>query len=457
MNKDIAIANPIDKSKLKSDDYFKSLVNEALKEEILTSFHIEKIQTSLIEILKGICENIAQNGNSSIRQEVAEKIANSIMYTVSLALKMSQTPQLACERLKNEKTEDLFLQGQKEIRSLKTLSRGTQASILKDIFETENEYYNSAVNETAKEFFIKYNEKTRADDSVVNFEYPLYVNGEEEIGIEYVYSYLETFKIENSFLKKFDKENVDYLMCLLDDELGNIGFPFEKGAYKKIPVNIFSYVFSSALLLEYLEKSPFDLFLKVQDVEKFEELLKDKDYAQTVRILDGLCGKLAFEISADESMRNYMRKAVRTLALELSNKNKSIFSVFPCFKDKEIQTQFFAKENRLLSNSEYRNIVFTLQRCQSEEKMLSDFKKYFVSSDDFSDAVKDLKLTKAQIFHCLDFLDMWEKIRLFKKYNIFSYCLSDEDRQMKNILEIYVSSLKKEEKEHILKLVSLMK
>lgn len=457
MEKSLNALNLIDKSRLKKDDYFKSLVNEAANNNILTEFHIEKIQTGLIELLNDVCLKMSEKGNSSLREEAAQEIADSIMYTLSVILKTSPTPESACERLKGERIEDLFFEGQQEIISLITRARGKWAVISKSLFETENIFYNLAIKENSKEFFQKYNYEKEAFETVSDFEYPLCADLSGITGIEYVYWYLTAFKIENDFLKKFPKENVHFLMCLLDDDFKKLGFVYEKAAYKNIPVNIFMYVFSCALALVYLKKDPFSLCLEKEDGEKINALFSEKDYTETVQLLDGLCGSLSYEIEASEEMRDYLRKAVRLLAFEISKGRKNaLTSIFPVKKAEDEAFSFEAKEEKRLDDIEYRYLIAALEKCENRKKIIEAVKENFKNADDFSDAVKDLKLTKTEVLHCLDFLDKSQGLRLYKRYNIFSYLLSNEDKFMKEVLEIYVSSMDKKEKNLVLKLVSLM-
>lgn len=247
----ISVSNPIDRSKLKADDYFRTLMNEAGDKGLLSELDFEKIQFELVELLGNICLGISEKGHGSMRSEDAEKIANSIMYTVAVMLKKSPSPESAVERLKSASIEEVFYEGRQEIVALLTKARGKWAVIVRNLFETENLYYNLVINNYIKTFFQKYKHDIAANENVVELDYPLYTGAVNEAGVEHIYTYLSAFKAENAFLNRFSAESVHRLMMNFDEELKKTGFVFEKGAYKELPINIFGFVFAASLVLEY--------------------------------------------------------------------------------------------------------------------------------------------------------------------------------------------------------------
>lgn len=457
MENRIDILNPIDKSRLKQSDYFRTLVSEAAEKQLLSDFDIEKIQTELIEILHEVCTGVCEKGTSSMRTEDAEEIAASVMYTLSVSMKKSSSPEGAVQRLKKESLAELFSEGRQEIVSILTKARGKWAVICKGLFEAENIFYTSTVKDGMKAFFQNYNYETASHKNIITCDYPLYEENRDLCGAEFIYNYLCSFKSENSFIKNFPPENVHALMLCLDEELKKAGFPFEEGVYKNLPVNIFVYVFAACLALEYVGKDIFTLSLTKEDVNIITAQLKDKAYSDTVMFFDVLADSVCRKLSLDEETGDYLKKAVRILSSEIcSVKNNTLTGVFVCRNEGEKLT-FEAEKTEKLSDSEYRFILSQIVSADNEDKKLSLITECLNNAEDFADAVKDLSLSKVQIFSCLPSLDMAQKLRLFKRYNVFSYCLSDEDRFMKEVLESYISSLDGKNRDIIMKMLSLMK
>ena len=71
----ISVSNQIDKSKLKADDYFRTLASEGADKGLLSEFDFENIQCDLVELLGNICIGISEKGHGSMKTEEAEKIA----------------------------------------------------------------------------------------------------------------------------------------------------------------------------------------------------------------------------------------------------------------------------------------------------------------------------------------------------------------------------------------------
>lgn len=451
----ISVSNPIDRSRLKADDYFRTLVTEGADKGLLSELDFEKIYTELVELLGSVCLGISEKGHGSMKTEEAEKIAESIMYTVSVILKKSPSPESAIDRLKRESTESLFYGGRREIVSLLTKARGKWAVIVKELFETENLYYSYVINNSIKAFFADYNYELSAHKNPCEFDYPLYAVTVNERGAEYIYSYLSDFKNENSFLNSFSSESVHSLMMNLDAELKKTGFPVEKGAYRELPVNIFGFVFAASVVLEYFGKDIYSLNLSKADAEIFSKELEGKSYGQLVSLFEGITERIISEIGADKETAEYLRRSVRVLASEASVKDAAALTGMFLYQQDNEDT-FEANETEKLSDSEYRKVLSLIASCKSDGERLEIIRKKIRNYEDFIDTVKDASLNAYEISKGLSFLDMAEKLRLFKRYNIYSFSLKEEDSKMKKALERYVDSLDSATKELILKMLSLM-
>lgn len=451
----ISVSNPVDRSKLKADDYFRTLVAEGADKGLLSEFDLENIQLELIELLGNICLGISEKGHGSMKTEQAEKIAASIMYTVSVMLKKSPSPESALERLKAERIEAIFYEGKQEIVSLLTKARGIWAVINKELFETYSYYYNNVISEAIKEFFKSYDYNAAAHESVKGLDYPVYIGAAEENGAEEICSYLSAFRVENSFLNKFPAQNVHRLMMNLDNELKKTGVTTEEAAYKELPVNIFGYVVAATLVLGFLGKDIFSLYATKQDVESFSAELEGKSYSELVLIFDSLSEKAASELGADETLKQYLKRSVRILATEVSSKGNAMLTGMFLYRCDKAQS-FSVSEKEKLSDSKYRQVLSQINSCDDEKERLNIIRCKIRNYEDFIDIVNDLSLNAYQISFCLDRFDMGEKLRLFKRYNLFSICFNEEDKKMKDTLERYVNALDASTKSLIMKLLSIM-
>lgn len=458
MNSGIDEIRYIDENALKSDDYFKTLADEACKCGLLDGFDIERIQTQLIELLGGICVLQTEKGNSSMKIEDAEEISKSVMYTVSVRLKTQLTPEKGVKLLKDEPIEKLFEEGKGEISKLLTRARGKWAVITKQLFETKNCFYRSTIADGMKAFFQNYDCLTAAHKNIITCDYPLYLDGRKENGVEFICSYLEKFACENSFCLLFKSEKVHRLMCSLDKFLKLGDFDFSKEIYCDIPVNIFEYVLSSSLGLELVGRSPLELDLTEAEVREIQKMLCRKDYGNIVRTLDAAAGKLCFDIGADESVRDYVRKSVRKLAHEVASGGKNAVSAsFLSINDGiEVESVNFTNISKM-SDSEFRFLAKQLSLCDSSEKKIALIGETVKSADDFADIAENAKLQKEEISACLQNLELSQIMLLLKNYLSFQNRLSDKHESLSDVLKDYVMSLQSPKKELVLKLLSLSK
>ena len=452
MNNYLDLAKKVDRSRLKEDDYFRTLVDEGTKAGILSEFDGEYIQVSLLEVLSEVCMSVTEKGNSSMRTEAAEEIAKSVIYTFSVAMKEYESPETALEKLKNEKMINIFYEGRKAITRIVTRARGFWAVISRELFQTENSYYAAAINDTAKSFFANYNSETSAHKDGVFWDYPLYTDVSGGEGAERGLSYLDLFKKENSFLLKFDSDSVHRLMCCLDINFEK-NLLSEKEIYKMIPVNLFSYVFPTALGLVMCGKSPFSLDLSKEDVEKITLMLNGKTYPETVSLLNKMTDRLIFETECNGETGEYLKKSVLVLADELCVNPGKVF--LHGYEEGENRLEISAVEG--MTDSEYRFLFSQLLLCESEEKEIQLIKEHVKTARDFIDIAKERQLKKHLMLEIIKGLSKSQLLILTKLVGAFSYCADEEDRFVKEAVEFYLHTIPESEKEMILKMVSVVR
>lgn len=442
MNNNLELTSYIDKSRLNKRQYFKSLLDEAEKCGLADQYDCEKIATQLIELLWDICNTISEKGSSSMRAEEVEEISKSILYTVSVRLKKCASPEKALEKIKQESVETVFRQGKEEIRSMLTLARGKWAVIAKELFQTPNAFYKSTAIDGMKAFFQNYDMNIGAHKNIILCDYPLYLEDRDLEGIEFIGDYLSKFKCENRFLKSFESESVDALLCCLDPYFPGMG---EKAVYRTVPVNLYSSVLACALGLALIGRSAQSLYLTKEQSEKIADMLYQKEYADIVRTLDAAAGTLCYEISADEELRLYIRQSVRKLAAEISKTPKNALSALFLAQSENEQTQSLTLEQcERMSDADFRALISQAQSCQSTHKKLTLLQESIKSADDFADAAYTLKLTKEEILSCIGALDVSQILSLLY-FNSVKRCFDGEEyRSLSQAIGEYHNGLPEE-------------
>ena len=112
---EIDIISGIKRENLDERNYFKSLIESAYNNGILTHDDILNLQMQILQLLDEIIYKYNGNESSSIRKEVMEDISNSIMYTISLYLKTFVNPDDAIKSIEKQGLKIVYQEGRKKI------------------------------------------------------------------------------------------------------------------------------------------------------------------------------------------------------------------------------------------------------------------------------------------------------------------------------------------------------
>ena len=102
---EIEIVSKIKREKLDERNYFKTLIEAAYEEQMLTEDDIANLQIQVLQLLDERVYKYNGVENSSIRKEVVEEISNSNNYTISIYLKTFRNPDDAIKILKEKGVE----------------------------------------------------------------------------------------------------------------------------------------------------------------------------------------------------------------------------------------------------------------------------------------------------------------------------------------------------------------
>ena len=120
---EIEIVSKIKREKLDERNYFKTLIEAAYEEQMLTEDDIANLQIQVLQLLDERVYKYNGVENSSIRKEVVEEISNSNNYTISIYLKTFRNPDDAIKILKEKGVEIAYQEGRKKIDKILNIIR----------------------------------------------------------------------------------------------------------------------------------------------------------------------------------------------------------------------------------------------------------------------------------------------------------------------------------------------
>ncbi|MBQ3100812.1 MAG: hypothetical protein IJC50_07470 [Clostridia bacterium] len=219
---------------LDGEYYLASLIKASLERELLSTAEYNKIRNSVNTEISRVIIRASHGKSSSVRSEVAMTIAESVAFTVSIALKKESTPESALTRLKSDNILNIFLDGTKIIATKLSYIKHVYSLIKKEIISVDNETYNGFLPAIA-EFIREYNPDYTAHFTHITADYPTAIAIEKLAGVEFIAKYVDAFYYENKCLSYLGKERIKELLS-------------EKAGRNTSVFNIFSTVLKITLL-----------------------------------------------------------------------------------------------------------------------------------------------------------------------------------------------------------------
>jgi len=196
---------------LDGEFYLASLIKASLDRELLSATEYNKINNSVNEEIARVIIRASRGKSSSVRSEVAMTIAESVAFTVSMALKKEATPELALNRLKVDSMLNIFLDGAKVISTKLNYVKHICSLIKKELLYVDNETYNGFLPAIVG-FIKEYNPDYTAHFTHITADYPVAVRIENLAGVEFIAKYAEAFYYGNKFLSYVGSERIRLLL-----------------------------------------------------------------------------------------------------------------------------------------------------------------------------------------------------------------------------------------------------
>ncbi|MFQ8600006.1 MAG: DUF6323 family protein [Oscillospiraceae bacterium] len=302
-----AIPHQADAKNLPEDAYFRLLLREAEQGGLLSVSALSNIQAQLASLLAERAQRFTGFENSSLRTETAERLLQSVCYTLGVALKGQ--PDIAGGIALLEKTplQELFDTGQTY------LSRRVSAAwrLYKKVLQTRIPTSLLAYNDTLdgiRAFFSSYDPERFAQDAGGSIDYPLLLACPETGGVTFLYEYLRRLLLENRFCACFPPEAVVSVLRA------------HSPSYRELLLNISRHVLQNALGCVLAGRDVRALRLTDADRKTIAARLRPLSASGTARLLQraarSVCGALPH---AGEALLCYISGAARALAPHIAH------------------------------------------------------------------------------------------------------------------------------------------
>ena len=294
----------INRSELSEIEYFETLIKTVYSKGIIDEEFVSNLQVQLLELLKIKSEKYNLLLSSSIEIDMAKRIMESNVYTISLYLK-GFSPDEAINVLKNDTILNIYDYGRKAINRKISVSKILYKRVLNNILKTSNDVYNSTVLYGIKGFFKVYNPDYEAEDMKITADYPLYNSLVGKLcGIEFIEKYLESLYIENEFCSLFKAEAIENLLAKYTPSHG------------EAVINIFKIVLIQSIGCVLAEETVSLLTISSDGMKNRLSKFNGKTKEEIYEIIYNAYMKIK---SADAMVNSYILKGFKDVQFEIYN------------------------------------------------------------------------------------------------------------------------------------------
>lgn len=292
---EIEVISKIKRENLNERNYFKTLIEEAYNNEMLTNDDMVSLQMQILQLLDEKIYRYTGNDSTSIRKEVMEEILNSNSYTISIYLKTFKNPDEAIKVIKEKGLKIAYQEGRKKIDKMLNIIRVMYIKVKQNKLNIPNATYNDTLIGGIQGFLKIYNPDFKAQDMKITADYPLYNNLIGKLdGVEFIKEYLNSIYLENVFCKKFSEEKIKYLLY---------GYSHD---YKELIINIFEIVLLEAIGCKLAKRDIQDMAISTDELYT---MLKDKEKVEIKQEINKACQEICKELLLDnEQLQKYIEK-----------------------------------------------------------------------------------------------------------------------------------------------------
>ena len=297
---EIEAISKIKREKLDERNYFKTLIEAAYEEQMITEADILNLQMQILQLLDEIVYKYNGVDSSSIRKEIMEDISNSNIYSISIYLKSFRNPDEAIKSIKEQGLEIAYQEGRKKIDRMLNIIRLMYIKVKQNKLNIENDTYNDTIMGGIQGFLKIYDPDFKAQDMKITADYPLYNNliGKRD-GIEFIREYLNSIYLENTFCKKFSEEKIKYLLY---------GYSHD---YKELIINIFEIVLLETIACKLAKRNIQDLTISTSELNEIYELFENKEKIDIKNTIIKAYQDIIYEIQLDN--QEYQKYIERNL------------------------------------------------------------------------------------------------------------------------------------------------
>lgn len=381
-NQAVAIYGRIRPSNLAKNQYTISLLQEALRNRLLSRQEIDSIEVQLMMILKDVIMRYTKGESSSVTNDTAESLLKSILYSIDAYALSCSSPEEAVEHLKKVPLKEIYARGLERVREWFEETKSLYDEVKRKKLDVKLESYNLTIRDIP--IFLKnYGIVFGAHNAMASIDYQLVFDDMSVQGVLYMKNYLENLKIETEFCRNFREEDIEILLESFGRKI-NMDYKIEL-------INIFELVFNNAVFNIMAGNMDKGLTIAECHFNRLNDELKSLSSPMISKCIDQAVDKLIGILNIDGPyLLSYIYLYKNTFLERVINavENDCLGSIVIVGKEEhKAKSTILFDNNERMSDEKFKSAVKRLVRMKNASDKISFIKSNFSSLHDFMDVL----------------------------------------------------------------------
>lgn len=263
----------LQKESIDEGHFFEHLLSIIIEKGYLSTEEIQSLQLQLVNLWTVQIEAYNGGKSSSIPKKQAEKLMQSIYFTLGFYFKRLKDLDESITLMKSYPLKELFEKGQRLIKEAVEDTREAFERFKLGLLPTQNIAYQDTYSKGLSPFFALYNLKFESQECPCSIDYPLSNDDMKRVGAEYMISYIEKSTLEHSLCLKFSFIEIEALLKAYHE------------GYEHLLINIYELVLINTIGRILLGKSLDSLKLEEGEVQLLESQLSTQNNEALSQVL----------------------------------------------------------------------------------------------------------------------------------------------------------------------------
>lgn len=443
MNNSLDKIKVIDGSRLSSECYFQSLMEQAYEKGLLSDGDIERLQMECLNLLAYKTERYNHGDSSSIQVEKAQSIMQSNLFTIGLWLKAQPSPEDAVAALKELSISDIYAKGCKRIDIMVLSTKTVHQKLMSQLIDTPNQFYLDTIDGGIKGFFKRYNPEFAAQEIHITADYQVLTPLPRLDGIEFISEYTNALYYENLFCSYFTAEDIHHLLS---------GYAKD---YPRLLINIYELVLTAAIGCVIAGANAKNLQLGAAATQHLTMLLNQRQGDEIRLIVQEAFAELQEIFGLSGALSRYVQSSLPEIyaKIRMAVNQQTLDQVFIGFAYPENDPEIHISLGAKMADEAYREMLEEMNQCTNISDKIAVLKEHIHSLADMEDVLLDAQLTQAEMQAVLSELGMEEIAVLGKRhpYEPDMLDLREAEQQLRRCLHVLIESYPRKQRELIRK------